>query len=201
MLASFLVLRGYMKQIKSKSNKEWILVHTVKLVILSTIIVSLTGCNLVKVAMRSFDNATMTQAWKNEARVAKVPIKLLNDHIIMPVSINGGKTLNFILDSGATTTVIFESHNTKNNDLDRSFPIKLSGAGHGQSSVAYNVRDVNIAVGELELQGASIVYLPIESMQFFDSLDEVYFDGVIGYDFLRRFVREKIKIPLKLKVL
>jgi len=166
----------------SPRNCKWL-----KVMLLFVCITSLSSCNLINRLQRTLDNATIKEVWQAEASVVKIPFKLLNDHIVMPVSINGGKTLNFIFDSGATTTVIFESNNTKELKLNLSFPIYLSGGGQGKSATAYNVRETNIAIGDLELQGASIVYLPLESIHFFKELDEVYFDGVIGYDFLKRF--------------
>jgi len=182
-----------MKKIKNIESRNILTTSKNKLIMLMIIImsaISMSGCNLVSMAKRSYSNAMMEKVWKDESRIARVPFKLLNDHIIMPVSINGGHPLNFILDSGAATTVIFESHRTKKIELDRSFPISLSGAGHGKSSIAFNVKDTDITVGSLTLKGASVVYLPVDSAQFFKSLDEVYFDGVIGYDFLQRFPLE-----------
>jgi len=172
------------RPIRSRVNKIINLSFIVSILLLLT---TLSGCKVTDMALRKFANATATQTWKNDAKIAQLPIKMLNDHIILPVRINGGDELNFIFDSGATTTVIFESHNTKKLKLNKSFPIYLSGAGEGESSVAYNVKDTNISLDKLELEGLSVVYLPVESMGFFNELDEVYFDGVIGYDFLKRF--------------
>lgn len=64
----------------------------------------------------------------------------------------------------------------------------VSGVGTGPDPVARVVKEVDLSLGDIRLMGQSVIYLPLASIPFFDDLDDVYFDGVVGYPFFRRFV-------------
>jgi hypothetical protein len=119
-----------------------------------------------------------------------VAFELINNHIIVPVSINGSNPLRFVLDSGAAATVIVDSHRSRLLALRRSGALELAGAGSGFVSRANIVAGTRVSVGSLSLLDQSVISIPLEAIPFFDELDEVYFDGIIGYDFLRRFAVE-----------
>lgn len=48
--------------------------------------------------------------------------------------------------------------------------------------------DSSLSIGDASLGGLSLIYLPLDAIPFFDDLDQVYFDGVIGASFFTRFV-------------
>ena len=154
------------------------------------VVALLPGCGLLEMAKFSYHNARSAHAWDSREKVSRVPFTLINEHIVVPVRVNGSAPLKFVLDSGAAATVIMESHGSRQLPLVAGGEIELAGAGTGFRSVANIVNDTELSVGTLRLLGQSVIRVPLSSMPFFDSLDEVYFDGVIGYDFLRRFVTE-----------
>lgn len=148
------------------------------------------GCQLLDMARLSYVNGTSKHEWAGPERSTTVPFKLVNNHIIVPVQINGSEPLNFVLDSGAAATVITESHNSRQLELIDAAEVPLEGAGSGFVSMATIVEDTRVSVGSVSLLGQSVIRIPLSAIPFFDELDEVYFDGIIGYDFLRRFVVE-----------
>jgi hypothetical protein len=150
----------------------------------------LSGCQLVDIAAFSYANATAAHRWDGESRTTTLPFELVDDHLILAVSIDGSEPLNFVLDSGAAATVILESRLTNKLDLEMGGELPVSGVGTGPDPVAYIVSVNDLELGEIHIEGLSLVYLPLESVPFFEDLDEVYFDGVIGAQFFDRFVVE-----------
>jgi hypothetical protein len=148
------------------------------------------GCQLADMAQFSYANATASHQWVDEARSTTLHFELIDDHIILPVSINGSEPLSFVLDSGAAATVILESHGTKVLPLELGAELPVSGVGTGPDPVARIVADTDLSLGSVRLEGLSVIYLPLASVPFFENLDEVYFDGVIGAPFFERFVVE-----------
>ena len=155
-----------------------------------TTVLLLGGCQLSDMAQFSYANATATHHWMDGATSTTLQFELVDDHIILPVSVNGSDPLNFVLDSGASATVILESRGTKMLALEIAGELPVSGVGEGPHPVAHIVKDTNFSVGSVRLEGLSAVYLPLTSVPFFDNYDEVYFDGVIGAPFFQRFVVE-----------
>jgi predicted aspartyl protease len=146
------------------------------------------GCQLADVARFTYANATATHQWAGESQTTTLPFELVDDHIILPVRVNGSEPLNFVLDSGAAATVILESRLTNSLDLKMGGELPISGVGTGPDPVAHIVKVSDLSVGKIHIKGLSLVYLPLESVPFFENLDEVYFDGVIGAQFFERFV-------------
>jgi predicted aspartyl protease len=179
------IFRSVFKTIKSSAMK---LKSTfLKLLFLMFFTSLLSGCQLFNAAKFRYTNSTSTHKWLHSSNITHVPFTLISELIIVPVSINGSKTLNFVFDTGAAATVILESNNTKNLILESDSKLNIEGAGEGFQSIANLVPDINVTLGEVELIDQTIIHLPISSVPFFKDSDSVFFDGVIGYDFLKRF--------------
>ncbi len=148
------------------------------------------GCQLADMAQFTYANATATEHWVDEARSTTLPFVMIDDHIVVPVRVNGSEPLNFVLDSGAAANLILESRASDALSLQLGAELNVSGVGTGTGPVARIVKDTRLSVGGVQLDGLSVIYLPLNSVPFFDNLDEVYFDGVIGAPFFDRFVIE-----------
>ncbi len=179
-------MKTFARSVSQRAFGQHLARVTACLILLSLI----SGCQLVDMAKFSYVNAQSKHEWTNTIQSTQVPFKLINNHIIVPVSINDSEQLNFVLDSGAGATVITESHRSRVLDLKKGNEISISGAGAGFESVANIVEDLKISVGSVNLLGQSVINIPLSAMPFFNELEEAYFDGIIGYDFFRRFIVE-----------
>jgi len=150
----------------------------------------LSGCQLADMAQFTYANATATHHWDDETQTTSLPFELVDDHIVLPVRVNGSEPMNFVLDSGAAASLILESHNTSDLPLELGAELTVSGVGTGPDPVARIVSDTRLSLGSAQLEGLSVIYLAQSSVPFFDNLDEVYFDGVIGAPVFERFVVE-----------
>lgn len=156
----------------------------------ATPVILLSGCQLVDMVRFSYANANATIQWAGDQQSTTVPFTMIDNHIIVPVQVNGSQPLNFVLDSGAGASVIIDSRNSRALQLKMGGEITVSGPGTGPDPTAHIVADTGLSLGDVSLQGLSVVYLPLQAIPFFDDLDHVYFDGVIGAPFFTRFMVE-----------
>jgi hypothetical protein len=142
----------------------------------------LSGCQLYQMASLRWHNANVVAIWEGNTQTSTTSFTMLNNHILIPVLVNGDEPMTFVLDSGAAVSVLTQTQATKSLGLTLDNPIPISGTGDGPSPTAYIVHDQNIKIGNFSLEGLAMVYAPSEAMPF-QSEDETYFDGVLGADF------------------
>lgn len=164
--------------------------HINGLLALVALLACLNGCQFIDMAKFSYANATATQQWAGAERTTTVPFKLVDNHIILPVRVNGSEPLNFVLDSGAGASVIIASRDSLRLQLQTQGELPVSGVGTGPDPIAGIVPHTVLTLGGVSLRGLSVIYLPLDAVPFFNDLDEVYFDGVIGAPFFAQFVVE-----------
>ncbi|WOH36288.1 aspartyl protease family protein [Thalassotalea fonticola] len=157
------------------------------LLVIALITAALSGCQLFQAAKFTYANATSTHKWLSNSNTTQIPFTLVSDLIIVPVSINGSEPLNFVFDTGAAATVILESNDTHSLELKSDTKLDISGGGESFQSIANVVPNINVTLGDIELIEQTIIHLPVSSVPFFKDRDSVFFDGIIGYDFLKRF--------------
>jgi len=159
-------------------------------ILLVTILVFpiLPGCRALDVVKLQYGNRYAKHSWQTEKSSIEIPFKWSNGHIIIPVSINGSDPLRLALDSGASVTVIFESHRTKNLPLTFGNQISIGSSKSGKNTRANIVNNAVIGIDKIELIDLTLLQIPLEHSPLFSDMDEVYFDGAIGYDLLSRFV-------------
>ncbi|TDF35658.1 hypothetical protein EYS14_19835 [Alteromonadaceae bacterium M269] len=150
--------------------------------------IGVAGCTLSDYARLSISQSITKPEWENASHVTQVPFKLIDHKILIPISVNGSKPLDFVLDTGSPVTVVVESHTTKNLELNPKGNISVGGLGDDGDSTAGFLHNSTIKVGELSIGDKSLIHIPLTSLPFFDDLDEVFFDGIVGYDLLDNFV-------------
>lgn len=115
---------------------------------------------------------------------ATVPIEIINNHVYLPVSING-HTLHFMLDTGG--------RNLLTPQAAAKADVKSVGA-FGGGGVGKKVVDQGVArVGEMIL-GNKISFrrqaFIVEPLPHFDQIEGTAFDGLVGYEVLKRLVAQ-----------
>ena len=163
-------------------------------VLVTTVLIGLSGCRIWDMAAFQWKNENAKIAWQSEDKnVDKafvyetitrtvVPFTMLNDHILVNVTVNKTMPLTFVLDSGAAATVLTETNKTNALKLPTNKPIAIGGSGGGKAPTAYIVHDTHIQLGDFSISDLSVIYAPTSAMPF-RSVDETYFDGVLGADF------------------
>ena len=124
-------------------------------------------------------NSDAVVQWTDNKSLTELPFTMLNNHILVTVSVNNSQPLTFVLDSGAAATVITETAATNDLKLPKENTMTISGTGDGKNPVAYVVNDILIEVGDLAIQDMAVIYAPTDAMPF-DSYEETYFEWCIG---------------------
>ena len=129
-------------------------------------------------------SATICMAGPNIKPVAEVPFQLDNNLVLLQTRVNGSGPLPFILDTGASTSVI-------NARLTEKLGLKAEGQGEATTGGgAIDVRFVNgakLRVGSVDLPNATLTAIPLAGLE--SGLGQAV-GGIIGYEMFERYVVE-----------
>ncbi len=119
----------------------------------------------------------------------KISFKLINNLIVIPVSINGVE-LSFLLDTGVSKPIIFNFLNlTEELQINQTERIYLRGLGEGESVEALRSRNNIFKIGDALSISQDLYAIFDPALNFAPQLG-VPIHGIIGYDFLKDFVVE-----------
>lgn len=118
----------------------------------------------------------------------KVNFKLINNLILIPVKVNG-VPLTFLLDTGASSSVIFSFEETDSIQLYNYSMIKLRGLGKGEPVDALKSEGNTVEIGKAKSSDQTIFVVFDGALNFSSRLGYPV-HGIIGYDFLKDFVVE-----------
>jgi hypothetical protein len=113
-----------------------------------------------------------------------IPFELINNIIFVEAGVNHSKPLKFILDTGASFSVLSEeSARALGLQSKGSFTVSAGGGSTGMALV----KGVTFNLPGVALQNQSVAVLPLKSLEQYIGSS---IDGVLGYDFISRFVME-----------
>lgn len=119
----------------------------------------------------------------------KIPFKLINNLIVIPVEINGVE-LSFLLDTGVSKPIMFNFLNVSEElKINQAEKIYLRGLGEGESVEALRSRNNIFKIGNAISISQSLYAVFDPNLNFAPRLG-VPIHGIIGYDFLKDFVVE-----------
>jgi len=118
----------------------------------------------------------------------RIDFKLINNLILIPVIVNE-VPLNFLLDTGASSTVIFSFEDTESIELYNYTLIKLRGLGKGEPVDALKSEGNTIQIGRAKSTNQTI-YVVFDGALSFSSRLGYPVHGIIGNDFMKNFVVE-----------
>ncbi len=120
----------------------------------------------------------------HEAR--NIPLDLNGVHIFLQVRINDSEPLWLILDTGASVTAI-DSELAR--ELGFTLEGKLMGGGAGEGKAEVNfIKDASFSVPGVEVTGQTVATIALSDI--LEARIGRRIDGVLGYDFISRFVVE-----------
>ena len=137
-----------------------------------------------------FANDFTAARWSGEATHASIAFEH-EGHVLVPVRVDDRVTLRFALDTGAPFPGLIGGPHLEGLELRMGTSVSVGGSGSGADLRGRIIRDLDLAVGPVELRGQTAVLIPWQQMwMFFDDPEEIYFQGILGYGLLRRFVVE-----------
>jgi hypothetical protein len=124
-----------------------------------------------------------------------IPIELNTVHIFLQARVNGSDPLWFVLDTGAQSSAV---NKDTAGDLGLEMAGKIEGRGAGEGSVEVNlVPDVTFDLPGVKVTGQTVAAVPLARIE---ELMGRPIDGILGYDFISRFVVEIDYENLKLNL-
>jgi predicted aspartyl protease len=124
--------------------------------------------------------------WKGWRKV-DIPFQLVNDMILVDVSLNGGFPMKFIFDTGAEHTILNKSEIANLMGMRYSRKFTIMGADMQTELYAYLIQNVDIKLGRLMSPRESILVLQEDYFRF-EELTGLPVYGILGASFFRQFV-------------
>jgi len=145
--------------------------------ILFSIILLFSVSDVISQGRFQFENASERQS---------VSFKLSNNLIVLPIEVNG-RPLNFILDSGVGTTLLFNLYAKDSVMLNNKEKVKLQGLGSEESVEAVLSKGNLFTFGNIKGFNQSLYLILDDSFDLSSKLG-ITVHGIIGYEILKDFV-------------
>src|SRR3990170_2375176 len=113
-----------------------------------------------------------------------VPFELANNHIYIKALVNGTYPAYFLLDTGAGASCIDLTF-AKSIGLEITGKFEAKGVGGSEDAGILELQSLQL--GDLKMSRQKIVSLNLSPMNIYEGRE---MDGILGYDFLSRFVFE-----------
>jgi predicted aspartyl protease len=121
-------------------------------------------------------------------KYAKIPFELSSNLMVVKVSIDESDTLNFILDTGVTSTIITDPEIANKIGLNYVRDVLVSGAGEGDPIVAsISVGHTLRLANEIVARGQNIVVINDDILNLSQYLG-IPVHGIFGHDIFAAFV-------------
>lgn len=118
-----------------------------------------------------------------------IKFKSASNLIIIPVTINGSDTLNFILDTGVRYPIITELPFINKLNLNYMMPIQIKGLGEGNDLTAYRSGNNEMKLGELTASNQEVHMIIDENFQISPLLG-IPVHGLIGFNLFKDYIVE-----------
>ena len=142
----------------------------------------ISGCSSIGVPSFLSKNDAAIVTFSNGRDVANIPFTEINEQIVFDAVLNNNKKVRLLLDSGAQTSVLFETINIRKSSLKLVDSIEVGGMGGSDSTLAHITSPVALRMGGAKIEGLSFLFVDAKDNPFFSRPEMAYFDGIIGYD-------------------
>lgn len=124
---------------------------------------------------------------KDKQKSLSLPFKLVNNLIIIPIKINNSGSLNFILDTGLTTTLLTELNPGDSVSLIYAREIQLQGLGQGEPLKAIHSYGNEISIKNISGNNQDIYFVP-ENLFNLSARHGIPINGILGYSIFSNFI-------------
>ncbi|MCU0342063.1 MAG: aspartyl protease family protein [Spirosomaceae bacterium] len=128
---------------------------------------------------------------------ARIPFETYGNLIVVPVLINKSDTLQFVLDTGVSTTILTDTAIARKLGLKSVRKMKIDGVGAGKSIVADITIGSTIQMGAMRSLYHNIVVMPNQALNLSEYIGTPI-HGIFGYEIFSKFV---VTLDFRKKVL
>lgn len=146
------------------------------------------GCGVVNKVRLMNANNDLKPVWEEFHSVAKPDADYVYAKPYIYASIDGVSKLKFLIDTGSSISMLFDTPKVKQLQLTQGYELKVGGFGGHQNSAAYQTEVNTLIIDHILFNNINFGYIPLSKTQFFVRPDQAGFDGVIGNDILKGLV-------------
>jgi len=157
---------------------------SILIIILS--VITLSGCGLVNTLRIRNANDDIAPVWK-EKQSAILKTDYIGMKPYVEVAINDTKGFKFLIDTGASFSILMDTAKVKQLKLKQGYQLQLHGWGDEEHSPAYQTEADKLSLAGVNFSDVTFAYLPLSSSKYYLQADELIFDGVLGHDVLHHF--------------
>ena len=117
----------------------------------------------------------------------RIPFQLHSNLIVIPIRVNDSDTLQFILDTGVSSTIITDPAALRSQKLTKTRKVKLTGAGEGGSLTASVAIDNMLSMGSLRAVHHNLVILDEDVLKLSEYVGTPI-HGIFGFELFNNFV-------------
>ncbi len=122
-------------------------------------------------------------------KTSRIPIKVVNNLILIPIEVNKTYTLNFILDTGCHTPILLDHQLSYLFDDVQKRVVPVKGLGPNEAVDAEVVMNCSFDLPNITAHQMSLVILPENTFDVSSHLGTPV-HGIIGYDLFNNFIIE-----------
>lgn len=117
----------------------------------------------------------------------RIPFKFRSNLIIVPIQINGSDTLNFILDTGVSNTIIMDPTVLDKSKINLKRKMMIEGLGEGKAISGHAAIGNSLSMQHMQVNQHSMLVLdePITALSGYTGMP---IHGIIGYEIFNSFV-------------
>lgn len=154
--------------------------------LLISLLTSIIGCDTLN-SLRMMQINSNVKPIINSAQPIALKASFLGEKSYVNANVNGEELL-FLIDTGASFLILFDTPKVKAMKLPKGFALSLSGWGEEEDSKAYQTDVESFNMTGVQFNDLKAAYIPISTSPYFLREDEALIDGVIGHDMLKHFV-------------
>lgn len=155
---------------------------------LSLITLMISGCNVVNILKLRNANNDVEPIWSHSDSKFAIDTDYIGEKVFIYGTINGVDGFKFMIDSGASFTYLLDTPKVIALNLPQGYELNLAGWGDEQDSLGHQTSMKSLKFGGLEVNDFQGAFLRMSKTRYFESADELIYDGIIGHDLLRHFV-------------
>ena len=155
--------------------------------IITLSMLSLTGCGFANMIRIRNANDNIVPIWKNNQTQADLVTHYIGVKPYVEVSINGIDGFKFLLDTGATFSILNDSNKVKMLNLEKGYSLPIHGWGDEEASTAYQSKAIKVSLNGVDFNDVTFAFIPLAGSKYFLDQEELIYDGVLGHDFLHHF--------------
>lgn len=158
-----------------------------KIVIFLSVSFLLSGCSVANIVRMMAANSDLQPIWTEGKANQHFDAVYIGEKPYIYLTANNNKTLLFLIDTGASFTMLFDTEAGAPLASEKGFDLHIAGWGDGEDTYAYQSSLESLHLGEVSFKDVKVAYIPISSSHYYMRPDEAIFDGVLGHDILRHF--------------